>query len=196
MKRWLAVIASLCWLTGPALAGETIETQRYSLEAPPGVDWKISRHAGGDVVELMGRGRGAAGGEVSTVLVVVPHDVSGAYGATHTERWLADDIRRQEESNMITLGVERGLYRLKDVDRFDVEMGGKAGYAMTYTQVIDGVQARGYLYLYFPDDFAETGVLYKFVCSKIGRKRDLSDPPWPDLEAAVSSFTVSVGVPE
>ena len=69
---------------------------------------------------------------------------------------VADHYRFQEMWGMMTLGVNKGLYNLRDVVIQGEEViGNKKFYTMTYTTVFKkqrGMEQRAALYLYFPKE--------------------------------------------
>lgn len=190
--RPIAAISLLLTIGGLSQADGVIEMQRYTVDSPDGQGWQVVQHPEQDVAELR-HAQGSPPTGRTTMIYIVPHDTTRAYGGKHSERWLADDVRRQEESSMIALGVEPGLYDLQDVKKTDIEIAGKACYAMTYTQVLDGMIAKGYAVIYFPPDFAASGILYKFVGSQMGRKRDMKNVDWEAFEAVIASFRLRLG---
>jgi hypothetical protein len=72
--------------------------------------------------------------------------------AGKSAREMADAIRNREKQGMITLGVDKGLYRLKGVSMEQHVLNGKTFYTMNYKTVPN--QGQGHeaasLYLYFP----------------------------------------------
>jgi hypothetical protein len=73
-------------------------------------------------------------------------------GKTQSSDDVANDYRDSEERIMLTEGVERGLYRLKDVVKTEEVHGGKVFHAMHYVVTTSAEVTSASLYLYFPDE--------------------------------------------
>lgn len=65
---------------------------------------------------------------------------------------VAEDYRNHEEQIMTEEGVNRGLYRLNDVEMGVDEVGEKKYYTMSYTTSARTKNQKAALYLYFPRD--------------------------------------------
>ena len=91
-------------------------------------------------------------------------DASKTFMGTHSEKWVADNYRRLEESDMVVRGVQKGRYELQDLKKCELKVNGKYLYVMTYKQILKAQKliGHGYLYLYFPPDFEDSNKFYIF----------------------------------
>lgn len=90
-------------------------------------------------------------------------DASKIFMGTHSEKWVADNYRRLEESDMIVRGVQKARYELQDLKKYETMINEKTFYLMTYKQILKGnLTGYGYLYLYFPLNFEESSKFYIF----------------------------------
>jgi hypothetical protein len=90
-------------------------------------------------------------------------DASKIFMGPHSEKWVADNYRKLEESDMVVRGVHKGRYELQDLKKYELTINGKHFYTMTYKQILkEDLTGYGYLYLYFPSDFEESSKFYIF----------------------------------
>ena len=85
-------------------------------------------------------------------IMIIRKSVAEDSIAGKSAREMADSIRNREKQGMITLGVNKGLYQLKDVSMDEHVLNGKTFYTMNYKTAPN--KGQGYetasLYLYFP----------------------------------------------
>jgi len=144
----------------PSEAGENIELETYLLIVTLGKEWKPTINREAQIVTFKDFGKRS--GPYRTILVR-EIDASGICESSHSERCVADAFRRREEADMIARGVMEGMYKLKDLKKFELNVDGKNLYAMTYKQLLkEGLIGYGYLYLYFPD-FKDSNKFYVFL---------------------------------
>jgi len=97
---------------------------------------------------------------------VQERDASKIFMGSHSEKWVADNYRRLEESDMVVRGVQKGRYELQDLKKYELTINEKNFYLMTYKQILKGdltgLTGYGYLYLYFPSNFEESSKFYVF----------------------------------
>ena len=97
---------------------------------------------------------------------VQERDASKIFMGSHSEKWVADNYRRLEESDMVVRGVKKGRYELQDLKKYELTINEKIFYLMNYKQILKGdltgLTGYGYLYLYFPSNFEESSKFYVF----------------------------------
>lgn len=114
-------------------------------------------------------------------------DALEIFRGSHSEKWVADEYRRREEADMIERGVKKGMYELKDLKKFELEVDGKHLYAMTYKQLLKGLIGHGYLYLYFPD-FKDSNKFYIFLYYYICPEEESQEASIEEFYSLIKGF--------
>jgi hypothetical protein len=179
---------------GRRLTEKTIEFPSYSLGVPSGDDWGVELDQQAEVVEF-GRSRPdplRISGLICVSSIRV-FKIPFSEGAPTGEQAIADDYRANEERIMVTQGVKRGLYDLKDVKKGTETVGARKVYSMRYGTKryvdADPVFTESVLYLHFPPDFENRKAFYGFLATETFRKgRGLLSSDLSQLEALVASF--------
>jgi hypothetical protein len=122
---------------------------------------------------------------------VQENDASKIFMGTHSEKWVADNYRRLEESDMIVRGVQKGRYELQDLKKYEMLMNEKKFYLMTYKQILKGdLTGYGYLYLYFPSNFEESSKFYIFHYFYLEPKGKQFEITLDEFHSVVNGFTL------
>ncbi len=174
-------------------SGATIKMKRYTVENNLGRDWDLKTFPQHQVVEFKQVEKKGWQPTVSRAIVVIEKDASRIYGGMHSERWVADNFRKGEESNMIAQGVMKGMYQLKDVKKSETNIHNKHFYTMTYKtyrQYKDSHVGHGYLYIYFPSDFKEKNIFYSFLYSEVKPLADKREIDLSDFYSILGGFNV------
>lgn len=190
MSRGLLLIVLTLAFAGVAAADlsrtKTIKMDQYTVTAPATKGWKTTRDRRAQVITISKTDRAS---EVGQWINVIPQDISRQYATVHTKIWLGDDLVRREHANMIALGVMPGMYTLEDVEKFETDIDVKHGYAMRYRkEVVDAFTERGYLFVYFPPDFDEHGIVYKFLYASVGDEASVTEPDYTVFHFVIGSF--------
>lgn len=106
--------------------------------------------------------------------------VSGQFAQMATAKEIADDYRKQENQNMIELGVKSGMYEIESLKTGQEQVGDKLFYTMTYTTRADGVLQYAQLYLYFPEE-QEVGEFFVAHYSESAVSKDFFLPSYKNV---------------
>jgi hypothetical protein len=167
-----------------------IKMEEYTVTAPASRGWITEKDKRSQTIMIEKTDRRRRTG---VWIYIGPHDVSNMYATVHSEKWLGDDIRRREHANMIAMGVMTGMYELENVEKFEVDVATKHGYVMRYEQVLPTHISDGYLFVYFPPDFDERGVAYKFLYTSIRDPSDTGDPDLTVFNFVIENFHAVTG---
>jgi hypothetical protein len=156
MKRFISV--ALIMLAACATAGteitrtsHQIQMPHYSFQVPPDQGWYMLRPDEKSETAVVTKKLPPFQFEIRMMRNVILNK----YVKTWSAEEVADDYRYQEIWAMTTLGVDKGLYRLRDVVQGEQIIGSKKFYTLTYTTFVNtqqGMEHRGALYLYFPKE--------------------------------------------
>jgi len=167
---------------------KTVRMTEYTVASPAAGGWVVQKERDPQVVIIQKTDRRRRTG---TWIYVIPQDISDMYATVHSEKWMGNDIQRREHANMIVMGLNTGMYELRDVERFEADIGGKHGYAGSYQKILpEDFVEKGYLFVYFPPDFEESGVLYKFLYSTVGSASGARETDMTEFNLVVDSFTL------
>jgi hypothetical protein len=118
-------------------------------------------------------------------------DASKIFMGTHSEKWVADNYRRLEESDMVVRGVQKGRYELQDLKKYEITINEKKFYLMTNKQILKGdLTGYGYLYLYFPSNFEESSKFYIFHYFYLEPKGKQLGITLDEFHSVVNGFTL------
>ncbi len=121
-------------------------------------------------------------------------DASKIFMGSHSEKWVADNYRRLEESDMVVRGVQKGRYELQDLKKYELTINDKQFYLMTYKQILKGdltdLTGYGYLYLYFPSNFEESSKFYIFHYFYLEPKGKQLGITLDEFHSVVNGFTL------
>jgi uncharacterized lipoprotein YehR (DUF1307 family) len=185
VKHFLLIVIVFSLLPSFSEAEENVVLKRFSLDVKLGKDWKTTIDYKNQIVTFKDFRKES--GPYRTILVR-EIDASKIYSSSHSERWVADAFRRGEEADMIARGVKKGMYKLKDLKKFELNVNGKNLYAMTYKQLIKrGLIGYGYLYLYFPD-FENSNKFYIFLYSYVYRGSESRDVSLEEFYSVIKGF--------
>jgi hypothetical protein len=190
MLRYLAL--AILALTFAATAADdlsrtkTIKMDLYTVSAPATKGWVTKKDKRSKTINIAKTDRAS---KIGLWIDIIPQEVTGMYATVHTQKWLGDDLVRREHANMVALGVIPGMYKLEDVTKYETDIGGKHGYAMRYRKdVLGEFTEHGYLFVYFPPDFEERGVIYKFLRTSTGEGSASSEPDYTVFDFVIDSF--------
>jgi hypothetical protein len=174
----------------------------YAVSPPPEQGWDIHVDRGKEAVRFARADRSfwqetmRGGPPTVTLITVVKNfrnpDLEPVAAEVAAEERLDGEIARMQKSH------EEGLYELKAATKDTVTIAGRHLYAVHYNKA--GVRGpddyrmseSGALYLYFPEGFEDSQVLYEFFISKLftplssfiaSDSRDL-----PEIEPVIASF--------
>jgi hypothetical protein len=121
-------------------------------------------------------------------------DASKIFMGSHSEKWVADNYRRFEESDMVVRGVQKDRYELQDLKKYELMINEKKFYLMTYKQILKrdltGLTGYGYLYLYFPSNFEESSKFYIFHYFYLEPKGKQLEINLDEFHSVVNGFTL------
>ena len=161
MVTRLKILPVLVFLTGCALSPQpvdlavqsksddlAIETRYYSTYLKSADRWTITQIIADHDGVILKRETQPPVCRIMIIRKSVAED--GIAGKSARE--MADFVRRREKQGMIALGVDKGLYQLKNVSMDEHVLNGKTFYTMNYQTASN--RGSGYetasLYLYFP----------------------------------------------
>ena len=167
-----------------------IEMDNFTISTTLSGEWEVTLDRSHQKVKLdqainEGTRRASARG-----IMIREVGVSEMWSVQHSERWMADDYRRHEESNMIIRG--EGMFKLTDLKKSETNIHGKHLYTMTYRQVLPKHIGLGFLYLYFPPAFDANQKFYVFLFFDFHPKNYPHDIMLTDFHAVVADFVLNI----
>lgn len=179
----LAVISLLVSCAGtqgirPEAGEQTVDMGHYTVNRPPGENWKIETERDKRTVRFLRQPRSLFGGGLPVVMIQVSQNWVVSEKWSLNEEETANDFRKSELSGMVIMGVLPGNYGLREVRHDTMTIEGRKLYTMSYKTLggrlfgTDKIQ-EATLYLYFPPDFRDSHIFYNFVMSEV---HDLQKP--------------------
>ena len=154
MKRFsfvaLFIMLASCATVGTEITknNHQIQMPHYTFVVPPDQEWYLLRPDEKMEVAVVTKKLPPFMFEIRMMRNVILDEEMKTFSA----KAVADHYRFQEIWGMVTLGVNKGLYDLRDVVQGEEVIGNKKFYTMTYTTVsnkLKGMEQRAALYLYF-----------------------------------------------
>jgi len=108
-----------------------------------------------------------------------------------TAKEIADEYRNLERQIMITQGVSRGMYQLKNLTMGEEKIRDKIFYTMSYTTQTQYGMQRAALYLYFPSVERKEGFILAHYSETIPSKAFLKKSFKPDFIRILESLSVN-----
>lgn len=197
-RHWLLhIVAMACLLfilpvyslaQDSATSHKIVEMEYYTVEVNLDSGWNIYTNPNIQAIKFTRVDKKGSLTTQSLSITIFPKDALKMYGRAHSERWVADSFRRFEESDMIAQGVMKGDYKLKNVEKGELDINGKHLYSMKYKNLINSNVGYGFLYLYFPITFNENGTFYAFHHYVANLSSKDSDVDMTDFYSIIKGF--------
>lgn len=153
----------------------TIEMKTYRIniaEEKSWKDWEASTKSENDLLVLKKLNIWPLNGQVQGYTnMAVMRDSITPEGWSLAEKEHADNVRTIEEKIMREKGRAEGKYEIEELTKGDLVHNGKRFYFMKWTTFqrdggavyTQGLYMKGAMFLYFPEDFANTHAFYRFA---------------------------------
>src|SRR5574341_5225 len=160
----LAVLTTLLVLRAAApfaqqeRQAQRVETESYVIDVPSGGSWKVKVDGKTAAIRLESR-------KPVAVIDVSPRAVDEEQSQL-AEQQIAKDYRDQEVAMMMVQGALQSLYVPQDWVQDTAAVDGRKVYTLSYRTVGEGFgkpNGQAMLYLYFPPDFREKRIFYRFL---------------------------------
>jgi hypothetical protein len=164
----------------------TISMPSYTLKVPQDGGWAIDRD---DTTESVSLHKATKQPYASSIMQVIKK-TADKEKIDLGESKLAEDLIRDEESELQKEFVEKELYELKEVKKGTTAIGGKKLYFMSYKAAKDEIRVDAVLYLYFPENYKKIQAFFAFFASEAYLKGPFK-PDLAKIHPLITSFKAS-----
>lgn len=173
--------------------GQVIEMYGYSVEVPPGKDWEIKTDKVKGSIEFQKFEKNPLGQVTGVIIINVFQDMLGPEAWQQSEEEIANNIRNFEEKDMIERGVKTEQFILEDMTKDITTIDGKKLYTLSYTikERKEPVYAKAVLYLYFPRDFKQRHIIYRFLIHASYEKLSKTKPELTIIHPVINSLQIT-----
>jgi len=172
--------------------------ENYWLRAKLPENWAYGLSPTEDGMQLMISRDPEEGGFSSDLITFTEKKALDDWPEKHEASWAADAYRDWEVGYMQSEGVEKGVYRLRDIVEGKTTLGDKTLYTLKYRQLWTTAEGNdlvihAHLYLYFPETYAQDHrfywIHYQHLCEEGEQEQLLLEL----VDSLLSSLTTDMG---